>query len=143
MLYFTPVRCGAVQGFSNGPTSRPYVHQWEKRENYSIFIFSQNQDSSRHINVMSREPDKLRIFVNYALKTPEYECLSNFSCITYCSNFSAYARGFVLFRIYESRSGPGREKPVRRFPRTRKFSCWTSVKSTKVSVLTSCEVATR
>ena len=53
----------------------------------------------------SREPDKLRIFVNYALKTPEYECLSNFNRITYCCHFSAYARGFVLFRTYESRSG--------------------------------------
>ena len=52
-----------------------------------------------------REPDKLRIFVNYALKTPEYECLSNFSRITYCCHFSAYARGFALFRTYESRSG--------------------------------------
>ena len=52
-----------------------------------------------------REPDKLRIFVNYALKTPEYECLSNFSRITYCCHFSAYARGFVLFRTYESRPG--------------------------------------
>ena len=39
--------------------------------------------------MMSREPDKLRIFVNYALKTPEYECLSNFSRIFYCCNFSA------------------------------------------------------
>ena len=54
---------------------------------------------------MTREPDKLRIFVNYALKTPEYECLSNFSRITYCCHFSAYARGFALFRTYESRSG--------------------------------------
>ena len=103
-----------------------------------------------------REPDKLRIFVNYALKTPEYECLSNFSRITYCCQFSAYARGFVLFRIYESRSGdaefrlPGREKPVRTliipfrgFPRSRNFSSWTYVKSPKVSVLTSCKVATR
>ena len=54
---------------------------------------------------VSREPDKLRIFVNYALKTPEYECLSNFNRITYCCHFSAYARGFVLFRTYESRSG--------------------------------------
>ena len=53
----------------------------------------------------SREPDKLRIFVNYALKTPEYERLSNFNRITYCCHFSAYARGFVLFRTYESRSG--------------------------------------
>ena len=53
----------------------------------------------------SREPDKLRIFVNYALKTPEYECVSNFNRITYCCHFSAYARGFVLFRTYESRSG--------------------------------------
>ena len=52
-----------------------------------------------------REPDKLRIFVNYALKTPEYECLSNFNRITYCCHFSAYACGFVLFRTYESRSG--------------------------------------
>ena len=52
-----------------------------------------------------REPDKLRIFVNYALKTPEYECLSNFNRITYCCHFSAYARGFVLFRTYEARSG--------------------------------------
>ena len=52
-----------------------------------------------------REPDKLRIFVNYALKTPDYECLSNFNRITYCCHFSAYARGFVLFRTYESRSG--------------------------------------
>ena len=52
-----------------------------------------------------REPDKLRIFVNYALKTPEYECLSNFNRITYCCHFSAYARGFVLFRTNESRSG--------------------------------------
>ena len=52
-----------------------------------------------------REPDKLRILVNYALKTPEYECLSNFNRITYCCHFSAYARGFVLFRTYESRSG--------------------------------------
>ena len=64
----------------------------------------------------TREPDKLRIFVNYALKRPEYECLSNFSRITYCCHFSAYARGFVLFRIYESLRGrripvPGREKP--------------------------------
>ena len=55
--------------------------------------------------IATREPDKLRIFVNYALKTPEYECLSNFSRITYCCHFSAYARGFVLFRTYESRSG--------------------------------------
>ena len=55
--------------------------------------------------VGDREPDKLRIFVNYALKTPEYECLSNFNRITYCCHFSAYARGFVLFRTYESRSG--------------------------------------
>ena len=55
--------------------------------------------------VISREPDKLRIFVNYALKTPEYECLSNFNRITYCCHFSAYARGFVLFRTYESCSG--------------------------------------
>ena len=54
---------------------------------------------------MTREPDKLRIFVNYALKTPEYECLSNFNRITYCCHFSAYARGFVLFRTYESRRG--------------------------------------
>ena len=53
----------------------------------------------------NREPDKLRIFVNYALKSPEYECLSNFNRITYCCHFSAYARGFVLFRTYESRSG--------------------------------------
>ena len=53
----------------------------------------------------SREPDKLRIFVNYALKSPEYECLSNFNRITYCCHFSAYARGFVLFRTNESRSG--------------------------------------
>ena len=52
-----------------------------------------------------REPDKLRIFVNYAQKMPEYECLSNFSRITYCCHFSAYAHGFVLFRIYESRYG--------------------------------------
>ena len=64
-----------------------------------------------------REPDKLRIFVNYALKMPEYECLSKFSRITYCCHFSAFARGFVLFRIYESRFGdaefrvPEREKP--------------------------------
>ena len=50
------------------------------------------------------EPDKLRIFINYTLKMPEYECLSNFSCITYCCHFSAYARGFVLILICESRS---------------------------------------
>ena len=30
---------------------------------------------------MTREPDKL-IFINYALKMPEYEFLSNLSCIT-------------------------------------------------------------
>ena len=54
---------------------------------------------------LAREPDKLRIFVNYALKMPEYECLSNFNRITYCCHFSAYACGFVLFRTYESRSG--------------------------------------
>ena len=64
-----------------------------------------------------REPDKLRIFINYALKTPEYECLSNFSPITYYCHFSAYARVFVLFRIYGSCSGdaefgvPGHGKP--------------------------------
>ena len=110
--------------------------------------------SEKSFLMMNREPDKLRIFVNYALKTPEYECLSNFSRITYCCQFSAYACGFVLFRIYESRSGdaesrvPGREKPVRTliipfggFPWTRNFSGWTSVKSPKVSVLTSCKVA--
>ena len=59
----------------------------------------------KDFNVFDREPDKLRIFVNYALKAPEYECLSNFNRITYCCHFSAYARGFVLFRTYESRSG--------------------------------------
>ena len=52
-----------------------------------------------------REPDKLRIFKNYALRTPEYECLLNFSRITYCCHFSAYERGFILFRLYESRLG--------------------------------------
>ena len=57
------------------------------------------------VEFLCREPDKLRIFVNYALKTPEYECLSNFNRITYCCHFSAYARGLVLFRTYESRSG--------------------------------------
>ena len=57
------------------------------------------------VKCVCREPDKLRIFVNYALKMPEYECLSNFNRITYCCHFSAYARGFVLFRTYESRSG--------------------------------------
>ena len=87
-----------------------------------------------------REPDKLRIFVNYVLKTLEYECLSNFSRITYWCNFSAYACGFVLFRIYKSRSGPGRKKPVRRFHVI--FPAGLLVKSPKVSVLTSCEVAT-
>ena len=108
------------------------------------------------IDMVNREPDKLRIFVNYALKTPEYECLSNFRRITYCCQFSAYARGFVLFRNYESHSGdaefrdPGRKKPVRTliipfrgFPRTCNFSGWTSMKAPKVSVLTSCKVATR
>ena len=43
-----------------------------------------------------REPDKLRIFVNYGLKTPEYECISNFSRINYCCHFSAYARGLLI-----------------------------------------------
>ena len=57
------------------------------------------------VDSYTREPDKLRIFVNYSLKTQEYECLSNFNRITYCCHFSAYARGFVLFRTYESRSG--------------------------------------
>ena len=66
--------------------------------NARVVIFVRNTSSCR-------EPDKLGIFVNYALKTPEYECLSNFNRITYCCHFSAYARGFVLFRTYESRSG--------------------------------------
>ena len=96
--------------------------------------------------------NKLRIFVNYALKTPEYECLSNFSRITYCCHFSAFARGFVLFRIYESRSGdaefrvPGREKPgpdannfLPKIPSDAYFSGWASVKSPKMSLLTSCD----
>ena len=65
---------------------------------WDTFYFGKN-------NYLNREPDKLRIFVNYALKTPEYECLSNFNRITYCCHFSAYARGFGLFRTYESRSG--------------------------------------
>ena len=64
-----------------------------------------------------REPDKLRIFVNYALKTPEYECLSNFNRITYCCHFSAYARGFVLFRTYESRSGDAESDANNSLPR--------------------------
>ena len=54
---------------------------------------------------VNREPDKLRIFVYYALKMPEYECFSNFSRITYGCHFSANAHGFILFRIYKSRSG--------------------------------------
>ena len=56
-------------------------------------------------NYLHRGPDKLRIFVNYELKMPEYECFSNFSCITYGCHFSTYAHGFILFCISESRSG--------------------------------------
>ena len=71
----------------------------------SKFSQDDNNATAPDDRAMTREPDKLRIFVNYALKTPEYECLSNFNRITYCCRFSAYARGFVLFRTYESRSG--------------------------------------
>ena len=68
-------------------------------------LHSWHRPLSEYLEYICREPDKIRIFVNYALKTPEYECLSNFNLTTYCCHFSAYARGFVLFRTYESRSG--------------------------------------
>ena len=74
-----------------------------KKKNTSVWCLNCNAE-------VSREPDKLRIFVNYALKMPEYECLSNFIRIIYCCHFSAYARGFVLFHIYES-CFPGHKKP--------------------------------
>ena len=67
----------------------------------SNFIFKRIQ----FLKTSNIEPNKLSVFVNYALKMPEYECQSNFSCITYSCLFSAYTRCFDLFRIYEFAPG--------------------------------------
>ena len=72
---------------------------------YIILRIQKLESKQLDLDEVAREPDKLGIFVNYALKMPEYECLSNFNRITYCCHFSAYAHGFVLFRTYESPSG--------------------------------------
>ena len=86
-----------------------------------------------HQGRIFREPDKLRIFINYGLKMPQYECLSNFSRITYCSSFLSL-RTWFCFVSYLRILLRGRRIrtliiPFRGFPLTHNFSGWTSVRS--------------